>query len=74
MSTTVNAVDGMKYETAGDKKPKKSGIKTIDQMSTTKIVLHLINRHRVGLLLIWAVSVTIYAMAPDLVVGLIKSL
>ena len=63
----------LKYETTGDMKPKKSGIKTIDQMSTTRIVLHLINRHKVALLFLWAVIATALALAPSLVVGIIKS-
>ena len=64
----------MTYELTGDKKPKKSGINVISEMSTFRIILHLLNRHKTGLLITWAIIATALALAPSLVIGLIKSL
>ena len=64
----------MNYEITGDKKPKKSGINIISEMSTFRIILHLVNRHKVGLLISWAMIATAFALAPTLIVGVIKSI
>lgn len=68
--------DGMKYEKTGNKKPngKEIALKQLEQVSTSKLILFIVKRHRVGLLSTWAIIITILYMfppLPDIILSLI---
>lgn len=58
----------MKYEKTKIKKtdPKKVVLHDMEMLSTLSILLFLIRRHRIAILLIWAISVTLYSLFPQL--------
>jgi len=74
MATTSNNKNGMQYEQAGEIKSKSISLKTVDNMSTGRILAHLVNRHKVGLLFFWATIATAMAIAPSLIIGTIQSI
>lgn len=68
----------MNYEETPVKKSKVSGdtlvLKGLEKVSTTKIVWHLVKRHKFGLVLTWAIIVTMLYLVPflpSLLVGMI---
>lgn len=52
------ASKAMSYETTGELKPMKAGIKTINEMSSARILLHLVSRHKLSLWQLYAVALT----------------
>lgn len=64
----------MTYETTPVKGTTVKASAVLSHYSTAKIIGHLLNRHKVGLLATWAIIITIvqiFPPAPDMVLSLI---
>jgi len=48
----------MQYEQTGNKSLSIDGINIIDHMASHRIAMHLLHRHRVGLLSLYGVAMT----------------
>jgi len=57
ISTPVGESDGKAIKS-------KMSIKVLDNISTPKIIWHLVKRHKFGLVLIWAIVMTVSYMFP----------
>jgi hypothetical protein len=71
----------MQYEETPIKKSKVSGtslaLKGLERVSTLAIVWYLVKRHKFGLVIVWALTVTILYIAPfvpSMLLGLILSI
>lgn len=56
--TTATKTHKLKYELTGSKKPKKDGINVISEMQSSRILWHLVVRHKLSLWQLYAVAIT----------------
>lgn len=61
--------DGIEYEVEQIKKTKNAkqiALKELDRIGTPSIIWHLVKRHKFGLVVAWAVAITLNTVAPYL--------